>query len=183
VSGKLNIRILGDIRVGQDYDVSAVYTYYHFGESKNNLVRNSNVVTGLNIKAIRDLKVLLLHTYKFQDQGSYREDDGGRYYGRAAERETHILSINCRYSLGSHIKFVVKHAYQIMHNWRYRGGEKQLDSKTVTDEISGRVSFDYDFGSGTSISLSVEQNEKEGSRVSEAFRSYRNIEFKASHIF
>jgi hypothetical protein len=183
VSGNYRLSTVRSIEITQNYNISAVYTYYHFGESKNTLVRDSNVQTRFQVPVTGGLKLSLNHNYKFRDQGSYREEGSRRLYGKAAEKETQLFNIGCNYSLGKLFRIVVRQVYTLQRSWEYPEGEKVLDYETTTTEISGRVGFDYKFGDNTKISLTVEQNRKEGSRVGEAFKSYRNIEFEASHVF
>jgi hypothetical protein len=177
------VKTVRKIDVTQNYDISAVYTFYHFGDSQNTLVRNSNVQTRFGIPIARGFRVDLHHNYKFQDQGSYREEGGRRFYGRSAESEAHVFGIGCNYRLGQYIKIAVNQSYYLQQSWDYDDGEKTLDYERVTTEISGKMIFKYDIGEKTKVSLSVQQNEKDGTAVNEAFRSYRNVELEASHVF
>jgi hypothetical protein len=183
VSGDYDLESLYHITLSQKIEISAVYTYYHFDEDNNSLVRNSDVTTRVMIPVVRSLKVNLNHNFKHQDQGSYSEEGGTRFYGLSGERETNVMGISCNYSLGRNLRLIFRHNYQIQRNWKFEDGEKSLDSEYVLTDFSGRVKFSYEFGERTTLSLSIEQNWKDGTRVNEAFRDYRNVEFQASHVF
>lgn len=183
LSGTYDIKKFYDMGISQTYDIAAVYTYYHFGESENTLVRNSNVQTRFRVPITWGLALTLQHDYKFQDQGSYRKEGSMRLYGRSAEKESHVLNIGVNYTLRKVLKISAKQVYRLQDSWRYEGGKKLLDYETASTEISGKVAFRYDIGEKTKISLAVQQNRKEGSRVNKAFKSYRNVEFEASHVF
>jgi len=183
VSGSYKITTFRNIKITQNYDVSAIYTYYHFAESKNALVRNSNIKTRFSIPITSRLKADFTHTYKYQDQGSFYEDQGGRYYNPSTETESHSLNLGINYRLTKKLKIVVRQRYFLQRNWRYKDGNKQLDYETTTTEIMGRLAFSYEIGTRTRVSFKMDQNFKEGERVNEAFRNYRNIEFEASHVF
>ena len=77
----------------------------------------------------------------------------------------------------------MRNSYQMQRNYKYVEGVKMFDYEIPTRTLSGKVSFNHSWGERTSIAISIEQNRKEGSRVSDAFRNYRNIEFEASHVF
>jgi hypothetical protein len=184
ISGSYDIKTYRNIGVKQDYDISAVYTFYQYGEGRNTLLRNSNIKTRFNLPIAKGVNVNVNHQFKFQDQGGYREVDGQRLYARSAERETNIFAIVFRYNPISNIRFSLRQSYQLQRNWRYTPqGFKVLDYEVPTLELSGRIGLNYKFGDRTKVSLVFEQNRREGSRVSEAFRRYSNIEFEASHVF
>jgi hypothetical protein len=123
------------------------------------------------------------HSYQFQDQGKYSEEGGKQLYARSSEKETHRMGLTCRYKPIKHVTVIIKQTYRVQRNWDYEDGEKSLDYEIETTDISGRVNFSYSIGDRTKVSLKFEQTRKEGSNVSEAFRSYNNIQFEASHTF
>jgi hypothetical protein len=183
VTGSYEIKTFRDVGLAQDYDISALYTFYEFGENRNTLVRNSNIRTRFTFPIAPKLNFNVNHQYKFQDQGGYREIDGQSLYARSSERETNVLGINLRYVPITALKLSVRSTYQLQRNYRYVEGVRMLEYEIPTRTLSGRISFNHKWGERTSIAISVEQNRKEGSRVSEAFRNYRNIEFEATHVF
>jgi hypothetical protein len=186
LSGRYSFTTFRKIDVMQDYDISSVYTYYHFTDDefgRNTLVRNSNVQTRLVFPIIRSLKLNFGHTYKFQDQGRYSEKGGKRTYSRASETEAHRINLGLNYKFINAIKIFIRQSYYVQQKWSLTGGKKELESQTVSSEIMGRVVFNYNLGDRTKVSLRLEQNLKEGERVNQAYRSYRNIEFEASHVF
>ncbi len=183
VTGSYDIKTYREVGLTQNYDISAVYVFYQYGENRNTLMRNSNIRTRVTFPLARKLNVNVNHQYKFQDQGGYREIDGERLYARSSERETNILAINLRYVPVKSLKLSVRSSYQLQRNYKYKEGVKRFDYEIPTREISGKVSFNHKWGDRTSIAISVEQNRREGTRVSEAFRSFRNIEFEATHVF
>ncbi len=183
VTGSYDITTFRQVGLTQNYDISSIYTFYEFGENRNTLVRNSNIRTKVTFPLARKLNVNVQHQYKFQDQGGYRKIGGERLYARSSERETNILAINLRYVPINGLKLSVRSSYQLQRSYKYREGVRMFDYEIPTRELSGKVSFNHKWGERTSVAISVEQNRKEGSRVSDAFRNYRNIEFEASHVF
>jgi hypothetical protein len=183
VSGSYAVKTIRNVNITQTYDLSAVYTYYHYNESNNTLVRSSNVQTRFGIPIFRSLTADFNHHYKFQDQGSYIDERGRRSYGKSSETESHVLSLGCNYKIGNLLKIAVNQSYSVQRSWDYHEGEKTLGYERVTADISGKMVFKYDLGDKTKVSLSIQQNRKEGSTVNEAFKSYRNIELEASHVF
>ena len=183
VNGSYTIKTVRNLNITQAYDLSAVYTYYHYGEDRNTLIRGSNVQTRFGIPVFRGLNADLNHSYKFQDQGSYTDQGGSRGYNRSTETESHVLSLGCNYKFGTLLRVVVNQSYSLQRNWDYEDGVRTFDYERVTTDLSGKMVFKYDLGEKTKVSLSVQQNLKEGSTVNEAFKSYRNIELEASHVF
>jgi hypothetical protein len=181
LTGSYDLRVFRGLGLSQNYDISALYTFFHYDD--DNLVRNSNISTRCKIALANHVDLNINHDYKFQDQGGYSEDGGSKLYARSADRESHVLSAVCRYKPVKAISLVVRHTYRIQRNWTYREGQKRLDYETETSEITGRMRFKYEFGDRTDLALTVEQNLKEGSTVNEAFRNYRNIQLEASHVF
>jgi hypothetical protein len=147
------------------------------------LVRNSSLSTRFRVPVFRKLNLNVRHNYKFQDQGSYREEGKARLYGKSAERESHVFTVACSYRIGEQLSFLVRQSYFLQQNWKYQEGKKELDYETRSTEITGRAGFEYALGEGSNLSFSVEQNRKEGERVSEAFRKYWNVELEISHVF
>jgi hypothetical protein len=183
LSGEYDLKTFYNTTLTQNYDISAVYAFYQYTEENNTLVRNSNVRTRYSIPLTSNINLNLNHNYQFQDQGKYSKKDGKGLYARSSEKETHSLGIVCKYTPIKHIDMVVRQTYRIQSNWSYNRGEKSLDYETVTSDISGRIKFSYNIGERTKFSLLLEQNRKEGSNVSQAFKNYRNIELEASHVF
>jgi hypothetical protein len=183
LSGDYDLTTFRNISIHQSYDISALYAIYQYTEGNNTLVRNSNIRTQFTIPLTSNLGLNLNHNYQFQDQGKYSERGGKGFYARSSEKETHTITMVCRYSPISHMDVIVRQTYRVQTNWSYREGEKILAYEVATSDISGRISFSYDVGETTKFSLKLEQNLKEGSNVSQAFRKYRNIELEASHIF
>ncbi|MFC1800295.1 hypothetical protein ACFL2Z_05265, partial [Candidatus Eisenbacteria bacterium] len=183
VTGSYDVKTFRRVGLKQDYDISALYTFYQFGENRNTLVRNSNIRSRVTFPIAPKLNLNVDHQYKFQDQGGYREVDGQSLYARSSERETNVLGINLRYVPFTALKLSVRSSYQLQRNYRYVEGVRIFDYEIPTRTLSGKISFNHKWGDRTSLAISVEQNRKEGSRVSDAFRSYRNIEFEATHVF
>jgi hypothetical protein len=183
ITGSYDISTFRGIGLKQDYDISALYTFYQFGENRNTLVRNSNIRTRLIFPIAPKLNFNMDHQYKFQDQGGYRKVGGQSLYARSSERETNILGINLRYIPIRALKLSMRSSYQLQRNYKYVEGVRLFDYEIPTTTLSGKIAFNHKWGERTSIAISVEQNWKEGSRVSDAFRNYRNIEFEATHVF
>jgi hypothetical protein len=184
VYGRYDVTTRYAIAISQNYDVGAVYTIYVYGGGANNsLVRNSNVSTSFRIPVTPALGLNLDHNYRYQDQGSYREEGSTGRYGLAAANESNTLRVGLRYALGKGLNLNIGQAYSVQSNWSYKKGKKQLDYETRSTDISGRIGFKHNFGPRTNLSAAVELNRNEGSRVSAAFRKYWNFEFEASHTF
>jgi len=183
LSGDYDITTYYNVSLSQNYDISAVYSSYEYDEANNSLVRNSNLTTQFRVPLGRRIRISVNHRYQFQDQGNYSEEDGKRLYARSSEKETHSMSLTCRYNPVKSLTLVARQSYRIQSNWSYDEGEKFLDYEITTSEISGRIDFDYNIGERTKFSLKIDQNFKEGSNVNEAFKKYRNIELEASHSF
>ncbi len=183
LSGDYDIKTFHDIKVSQKYDISAVYSSYEYDESGNTLVRNSNVITQFSVPLAPKVNMNISHNYQFQDQGNYSEKGGKRLYARSSEKETHTMSLTCKYTPVRAITVVAKQTYRIQRSWEYNKGEKSLAYEIATTDISGRINFSYAVGERTKISLKFDQNLREGSNVSKAFKNYRNVELEASHAF
>mgnify|MGYP003882030751 CR=1 FL=1 len=181
VSGSYDLKTVYNIKITQKYDIGASYTLYEFTKSNNVLVRNSDVSTTIQFPIRRGLALSLRHRYKYQDQGGYDEATGG--YDRSSERESHRLDLSVRYAIGNHINLRFRQSYYIQHNWSYEDGKKKLDFITRATDMSGKMAMEYSFSRRTSISLVVERNWQEGTRVTEEFRRYWNVEVVASHVF
>jgi len=183
VTGSYDIKTFRQVGLKQDYDISARYTYYQFGENRNTLVRNSNIRTKVTFPIAPKLNFNVDHQYKFQDQGGYREIDGQSLYARSSERETNILGINLRYVPMRALKLSVRSSYQLQRTYKYVDGVRIFDYEIPTRSLSGKISFNHNWGDRTKLAISVEQNRREGPRVGDAFKNYRNIEFEATHVF
>ena len=183
LSGNYDLTTYHGIKVSQKYDISAVYSFYDYNESNNTLVRNSNVTTQFRVPLASKVNMNVNHGYQFQDQGNYSEEGGKKLYARSSEKETHTMSLICRYTPLKGVSVTAKQTYRIQRNWGYVKGQKYLDYETATSDISGRINFSYTIGERTKISLKFDQNLREGSNVNEAFKNYRNIELEASHAF
>lgn len=182
-TGSYDIKTFRRVGLTQDYDISAVYTYYQFGENRNTLVRNSNISTRIVFPVAPKVDVNLNHQYKFQDQGGYREVNGQSLYARSSERETNVMAINLRYAPIRALKLTARSSYQLQRTYSYKDGVKRLDFEIPTSELSARVSFNHNWGEKTSLAVTVEQKRREGPRVSENYRNFTNVEFEATHVF
>ncbi len=183
LSGDYDLTTYYDITVSQKYDISAVYSFYDYNESNNTLVRNSNVTTRFKVPLTSKINMNVNHGYQFQDQGNYSEEGGKRLYARSSEKETHTMSLICRYTPLKGVSVTAKQTYRTQRNWGYDEGQKYLDYEIATSDISGRINFSCTIGERTKISLKFDQNLREGSNVNKAFKNYRNIELEASHAF
>jgi hypothetical protein len=183
VYGTYDLNTLYGVSISQTYEVGAVYTIYRYSGDDNSLVRNSNVSTSFRIPVTPALGLNLDHNYKYQDQGSYREEGNVGKYGRAAANRSNSMGITLHYTILRAISLNMRQSYYVQTNWNYEGGKKVLDYETKSTDISGRVGFKHKFGERTNLSLSVERNRSEGSRISAAFKRYWNVEMEASHAF
>jgi hypothetical protein len=183
LSGDYDIQTFRKVTISQSYDISAVFSSYEYTKDSNTLVRNSNVTTQFLVPMSSNLSFNVGHNYQFQDQGKYSKRGGKGFYARSSEKETHSMSLACKYQPVRLINVVVKQTYRVQRTWTYAREQKSLDSELATSDISGRVNISYTIGDRTSISLKLEQNLKEGSNVSKAFRNYRNVELEASYAF
>jgi hypothetical protein len=183
VTGSYDIKTFRKVGLTQNYDISALYTFYEFGENRNTLVRNSNIRTKITFPIAPKLNFNVDHQYKFQDQGGYREVGGQSLYSRSSDRETNVLGINLRYVPFKALKLSVRSSYQMQRTYKYVDGVRTFDYEVPTSALSGKISFNHNWGERTKLAISIEQNRREGPRVGDAFKSYRNIEFEASHVF
>jgi hypothetical protein len=125
----------------------------------------------------------LEHAYKYQDQGTYKEDGGRGRYGVSAANESHNLRVSVRYVLIRGFNLNMGQSYSVQSNWRYNKGKKQLDYETRSTDITGRIGYKHNFGPRTNLSAAVELNRSEGNRVNAAFKKYWNFEFEVTHTF
>ena len=183
LTGSYDIKTWRDIGLNQRYEISSVFTDYHFDDTRNTLVRNSNIITNIDLNVVSSLRLTIRHNYKFQDQGSYRKEADRRIYSRAAESESQSLSLALTYRVGRHLTFRVRHGVYVDTRWRYEEGAKLLDYEVRNTDISGRVGLNYEINSRSKLAFHLEHNRKEGDRVNEAFKEYWNAEITASHIF
>lgn len=182
VTGSYDVKTFRKIGLSQTYEIGAVYTVYQFDESNNSLVRNSNISTRFRVPVITGVQLDLDHAYRYQDQGSYRESGKQGLYGRSGGSESNTLGIGTGYTLGRiHLSF--RQAYYVQDTWDFKDGKKVFKHGNWSVEISGKANFKYEFKERTKFSISLEQNRKEGTSISEAFRRYWNVELEASHVF
>jgi hypothetical protein len=183
VTGSYDIKTWKNVSLNQRYEISSVFTDYHFDDARNTLVRNSNINTSLEFRIVSSLGLNIRHNFKYQDQGGYRREGGERLYSRAAESESHLLSIAVNYRLGKYLNFRIRQGFFTDTRWRYENHVKVLDYVVQNTDISGRVGFNYKINDRSEFAFHIEHNRKEGDRVSEAFREYWNAEIRAQHIF
>lgn len=183
MTGAYDIKTWKIITLNQRYEISSVFTDYHYDETRSTLVRNSNINTSVNVNVVRSLGINIRHNYKYQDQGSYRKEGGERFYGRAVESESHLLSIAVNYKIGKYLNFRIRQGFFTNTRWTYENGPKELDYVVQNTDISGRVGFNFKISDVSEVAFHVEHNRKEGDRVNEAFRKYWNAEISAKHIF
>ncbi len=183
VNGSYDIKTWRNIGINQRYEISSVFTDYHFDDSKNTLVRNSNISTSIDVRIVANLRLNVLHNYKFQDQGSYMKEGGRRLYSLAAESESHLLGLAVVYKVGKYLTFRVRQGFYVDKRWRYQDSVKLLDYDVRNTDISGRLGLNYPISDKSKLNFHIEHNRKEGDRVNEAFKEYWNAEVKASHIF
>jgi hypothetical protein len=183
ITGSYDIKTWQKVGLNQRYEISSVFTEYHFDDTRNTLVRNSSISTSVDFKIVRALGLNVRHNYKYQDQGGYRKENGERLYAQATESESHLLNIALNYRVGRYLNFRIRQGFFTDTRWRYEDGMKILDYVVQNTDISGRVGFDYKISETSEVAFFVEHNRKEGDRVNEAFRDYWNAEIRAKHIF
>jgi hypothetical protein len=183
LTGSYDVTTWHNIGINQRYEISSVFTDFDFDDSRNTLVRNSNISTGFDVRITKGLALDMRHSYRFQDQGSYRKENGKRFYSVASESESQTLNLTVVYRIGRSLVFRIKHGFLIDTRYRYEEGVKRLDYQVRNTDISGRVGFNYKINDRSSFAIRVEHNRKEGDRVNEAFRGYWNAEIEASHVF
>ena len=182
VTGSYDIKAFRGIKITQTYDIGAVYNLYQFDSNSNSLVRNSNVTTRFAIPVAREVGLDVSHTYRYQDQGGYREVGGSHLYSRAAGSETNTFALGTSYGIKG-FRFTFRQSYYRLNSWNYEAGKKVFNAGSWSVDLSGRVGFKYEFKERTRVSFSIERNRLEGSNVGEAYKRYWNIELEASHVF
>lgn len=183
LTGSYDIKTWQRVGINQRYEISSVFTDYHFDDASNRLVRSSNINTSADLKIVSGLVLIVRHNYKYQDEGGYRKEGGERFYSQATESESHLLSIAVNYRMGKYLTFRIRHGFYTDTRWRYEEGLKILDYVVQNTDISGRVGFNYKINDASEFAFNLEHNRKEGDRVNEAFREYWNAEIRAKHIF
>lgn len=182
VTGSYDVKTYHKIDLTQTYEIGAVYSVYQFDESDNFLVRNSNISTRLRVPVSLGIQVDVDHTYRYQDQGGYRESGKNKYYGRSGGSESNTFAVGTGYNI-RRIQFSLRQAYSVQDTWDYKDDKKVFKSGNWSVEITGRIGFKYEFKERTKFSFAVEENRKEGSNVGEALKHYWNIELEGSHVF
>jgi hypothetical protein len=182
VTGSYDLKTFRKINLSQTYEIGAVYSVYEFDASNNSLVRNSNISTRMKVPVSSGIQLDVDHTYRYQDQGSYRESGKQKFYGRTGGSESNTFGIGTGYTI-KRIHLSIRQAYYLQDTWDYKDDKKVFKAGNWSVEISGRASFKYEFRERTKFSFSLEQNRKEGTNISEAFKRYWNVEMEASHVF
>ncbi len=77
----------------------------------------------------------------------------------------------------------ISQAYEIKKQWTFKQGEKRLKYDASSIDISGTAAANFDIGSRTQANISVQQTQRDGSRLSDNEKKFWNIQTRVTHNF
>jgi len=150
------------VQLDQKYVITADYTFYRFNERSNNLVRTTEVRTGLKSTIGKKAKLDLEHQYRFKDSGEYRYPDtqtgtgGLRLYSKATEETYQVLTATTRYEFSQGFNL---HANQRMEVRRTVQVVSQKVTRTPKIEFTGGLDLDHRFDPDFSVNARIDRTQ------------------------
>ena len=168
----------------QRYQLSADYTFYQYDREANFLIRNMSITTGCNWKPFSPLDLVLEHTWRAQDEGSYVEDVYGvEGYGRNSERQDQKLGITLRYKIADIVTIEVKQSLSVQNKWKINDDGKTPVWDKFDTRIVGKASTDYSLPDGTTLKVTIARTHRNATSISDRQREVWNITAKISRTF
>ncbi|MCK4413624.1 MAG: hypothetical protein KAY32_08775 [Candidatus Eisenbacteria sp.] len=146
------------IRISQNFQISATYTYYVYDENRNALRRSNRVTTKLAVPLIEHSSISLVHIFEKADRGSYRypESEEGRVYNKTQLDLRQNLSAKIEYTIAGAITLRVTEDLRITSN-------KQHATDAVTrreaHSFSGFVGLRRNLENGMMVTANFERTE------------------------
>jgi len=168
----------------QRYELSADYTLYTFDRDSNFLIRNFGVSTGAEWKPIDPVRVIVNHTFRSQDEGSYLADESGvERYGKNSERVENRIDFTVRYRIFGIIGFELRHDFSVIRRWAFVDGVRRLANEKYDSSISGRAVADHTWEDGTKFEFSVARTHRDATNIVERQRQVWDITANISKTF
>jgi hypothetical protein len=98
VSANLNYQRSSRTSISQNLKLSADYSFYEYSQSRDFLIRSTDLFTTFRTRLLNRIGIQLLHNYRFQDQGGVTKAGNTVTYGRTGDNDRHDMTIKMDYS-------------------------------------------------------------------------------------
>ncbi|MBP6875039.1 MAG: hypothetical protein KBD56_03115 [Candidatus Eisenbacteria bacterium] len=145
-----------EIQVAQNFQVSAVYTYYTYNEKSNSLTRTNRVTSRVAVPLLENSEINLEHIFERSDTGAYLYNGEGtrQAYSKGTERLRQDLKASLDYSLFHFVTFSLIERLGV-------NSSEQLSSGVVTrrdnHEMTGKLTIRRDLTGGLALDARFER--------------------------
>lgn len=158
ISAKYSYDFGFPVKVSQQFNISADYTFFTFDESSNTLRRTNEVRTNVETHFGPSSTVRFEHNYRFGDSGTFRQVDGGAdlLYTPTSETLRQLLALNAEYVIHGIISLTARQSFDARTTTSLGTGRKRTTERV---EFSGGIQFQHEFSRGFSIDGAFRQTQ------------------------
>ena len=157
VSADFTFRMSPTTSISQNARMSADYSFYEFSESKNFLIRNTTLHTVFRTRVLKKIGLVVLHDYRYQDQGGVEREGGTVFYGRTGDNDRQDMTITMDYEPVSGVKLALSQRFQDDKRFSISNDERTLISETDRVELMGKMQVKYKIANNTDVDGSFER--------------------------
>jgi hypothetical protein len=152
VSADLNYRRNSYTSISQVLRVNADYSFYEYSDTKDFLIRSTDLHTVLRTKLLNKIGLQLIHDYRFQDQGGVTRTGSNVTYGRTGNNDRHDMTVKMDYAPVNGVKLEI--SQRLQNDKRYRldeAGTRTLTSDNDRVELLGGLDVMYKVSDTTTV--------------------------------
>jgi hypothetical protein len=176
------------LKLEQTFALIANYTFYHFDDDQNALIRYVKMNTSADLKPLPKLTVGISHSYSYYDQGSYTEDDRGvESFGRTGENVEQDMNIKVTYRPSKNVSLGATQKLSIDRRWDFNSETNAMEfqRQNLDTSFSANISFSFRVADGSTLRADVRKSNRyaEGRNLRDADKDFWHASVTVSKTF
>lgn len=152
VSANLDYKRSRYTSISQTLRVSADYSFYEYAESRDFLIRGTDLHTVIRTRLMDRIGLQLIHDYRFQDQGGVTKTGSAITYGRTGDNDRHDMTIRMDYAPFHGVRIEMSQRLQDDKRYRRDGeGNRILSAERERVEVLGALEVEYNITDTTAM--------------------------------
>jgi hypothetical protein len=176
------------LKLEQKFALMANYTFYHFDDDQNALIRYVKMNTSADLKPFQKLTVKVSHSYSYYDQGSYTKDETGiERFGRTGENVEQDMDIKVTYKPSDKISLGASQRLSIDRRWSFNSETNSMEfqRQNLDTSFSADISLNLRLADGSALRADVTKSNRyaEGRNLRETDKDFWHASVMVSKTF
>jgi hypothetical protein len=141
--------------ISQNNSAGANQIFYPFAASRDQLSFIYQLRTSSTVRLTSKVTLEMNYNLRYQSRGTFREESGGRLYGKTGGTDQYDLLVRALYRPAQWFQFEVSDQYFLTRNLSEVQGVSRIDTETRRQTLVVRANANYDFGKRASLTANL----------------------------